>query len=116
MATEYVYLGRDNTFSLALYADGVVLTDEQMDSITKVQLHVDSAVVEVLSATRTTGYIKWRFTGARPGEMLFDLGAVTALAQVSGLKRGYLVVFDASNTTGIVWSHFPINFVPSTSI
>lgn len=101
MIYEIVYLGRDNTIELLLKADGVA---QDLTPVTKMVLKDEDGGWE-LDSSLLPALFDWN-TGVT-GKLVLDLGS-------SNIPPGYytcsLIVFDSSNTNGIVWGNFVIEF------
>ena len=100
MATEIIYVGRDNKISLLLKADEVVV---DLTAVTKVGLlfqenyyHSDSWPNAFNYATRATG-----------GIIILDLAAITSL-EAGRDKNAELLIYDNTNADGIVWETFDL--------
>lgn len=96
-----VYLGRDNTEDLVLFADGV---PQSLSGVTRVALTVGGVTVD--SQTAPAGTIAWpqavTWQGAAASAIRFKLGAQALAAGTHGDCR--LVIYDASNPGGLVWT------------
>ena len=100
MASETVWLGHDNSIDLVLKKDGVALTNDEMDAITKITATFGSILIE--STNQAADPIRWRGSGYDTGEIRISVGAETIPPRV--YNHVWLTVYDASNTDGIVWS------------
>lgn len=94
--SEYVYIGHDNDIRLLLKQNDVA---SDLSSVTKIEFIVGSSTVT--STNQANDPIRWAQGGYVTGEVRMELGA-------QSLKAGHystapLVVYDASNTNGIVW-------------
>lgn len=98
MIIEKIYNGRDNTVDLLLKAEGVAV---DLAAVTRMQVVVGSTMVD--SQAHPT-YFDWTPTPAVTGKVLLTLGA--AGLTVGERQVAQLVVFDPSNTLGIVWGSF----------
>lgn len=95
MTTEIVWLGHDNTIDLLLKADDVA---QDLSSVIKITATFDGTTIT--SADHAAGAILWNNDGYDTGEIRLDLG------DQSIDPGGYdvpIVVYDPSNTDGIVW-------------
>ena len=96
MITEIVYEGHDNKINLLLRADGEAV---DLSSVTKMELKLDDTTI---SSQDYPSAFDWN-SSSTTGEVILDLGDV-------GLEEGHyvawLVVYDSTNTDGIVWDKF----------
>lgn len=95
MTTEIIYLGHDNTIDLQLKTDGVA---QDLIAVTKITATFDT--VTISSVDKAAGAITWDQAGYDIGEIRMALGGETISA------GGYdvpIVVYDPSNTAGVVW-------------
>ena len=99
MPVEVVWLGHDNTIDLVLKADGVALTNDEMDAITKITASFGSVLLS--STNQANDPIRWRQTGYDTGEIRISAGGESIASNTYDV---YLVVYDATNTDGVVWS------------
>ena len=95
MAVEHIYLSHGNTIDLILKADEVA---QDLSSVTKITATFDDTTIE--STKNETGSIKWAVSGYDIGEIRLDMGAQSIDA---GSYEVPIVVYDPSNTDGIVW-------------
>ena len=95
--TEFIWLGHDNTIDLLLKADGVA-TD--LASVTKITITLGSKLIT--STDAAAGLITWDQAGYDTGEIRMGLGGQTITA---GSYSAPLIVYDAANTTGIMWGY-----------
>jgi len=95
MSKEYIYLGHDNTIDRILKADDI---PQDLSSVTKITMTFGDTTLE--STDKASGIITWDQGGYDTGEIRMDLGAQTIDA---GNYRAPIVVYDATNTDGIVW-------------
>ena len=93
---EIIYLDRDNSVDLVLYSNS---SAQDLSSVTEIRLVAGSAIVT--STDAATGFIRWNQAGYDTGEIRIVAGGATQLS--TGRFTGALVVFDPSNTSGIVW-------------
>jgi len=102
MTTEIVWMGHGNTIDLLLNADN--LTDEDdLSSVTKITATFKSTTIT--SENKAAGAITWDQEGYENREIRLDLG------NQSIEPGGYdvpIVVYDASNPTGVVWGKIHI--------
>ena len=95
MITEIVYKGHDNRINLLLKADGNIV---DLSPVTKMELVLDND--EVISSDTYPSAFDW--TSGSTGELILDLGDVVNV----GNYVAWLVVYDSTNTDGIVWDKF----------
>jgi hypothetical protein len=95
---EVIWIGRDNSIDLRLYADS---TEVDLGSVTEIRLSVGSVVIA--STDSAAGEIRWNQAGYDTGEIRILAGSNTALS--TGRFNGALVVYDASNLLGVVWDN-----------
>lgn len=93
---EIIYLERGNSIDLVLYANSSV---QSLASVTEIRLAVGSAIVT--STDAAAGFIRWDQAGYDTGEIRIVAGSATQLS--TGQFTAALVVFDPSNTAGVVW-------------
>lgn len=107
MATEILYLERDNTIDLILKADGVA---QDLSGITSIKAVIGT--VTITSTDKATGEIKWDQPGYDTGEIRLDCGANSGLiTQGAGVWDVPIIVFDAGNPNGISWGDVRIEVV-----
>jgi hypothetical protein len=101
MATETIYLSRDNKFALRLKENDVVVPD--LSIITKVGIlfqenyyHSDNFPAAFDYSTRATA-----------GIIVFDLASITSL-EAGRDKKTELLIYDGTNPDGIVWTQFDL--------
>jgi hypothetical protein len=97
---ELVWTGRDNTIDLLLKADGVARTDLDT-SVTKMVLRYNDVYY---SSTEHSGVFDWVTRGSE-GIVILSLGH---LGLTGSDRKAELIVYDASNTNGIVWDQIYI--------
>ena len=98
MIMEVVYLGRDNTIDLKLLADGVAV---DLAPVTRMVLMIETTVID---STTTPSAFDWD-TGVT-GKIILFLGNTDGLPP--GKYKSTLIVYDASNPNGLVWSQFAL--------
>lgn len=99
--TETVYLNRDNTVDLLLKADGVA---QDLSSVTRMILKEENGVWSIDSQTYGSAF---NWNPGTTGKVILDLAAALADQSVTtGSNVVRLVVYDPSNTDGIVWDTF----------
>ena len=94
--TEIIWLGRDNSVDLHLYS-GTTAVD--LTAVTEIRLSLGDVVVS--STDSTGGLITWGISTYATGEIRMALGGSSDLS--TGRYTGRLVVFDPSNSSGLVW-------------
>jgi hypothetical protein len=99
--TETVYLARDNTIDLLLKADGVI-TD--LTPVTRIDL-IDTGCAWEVSSTTSPNAFDW--SGGVSGVLILALGDEVIPA---GSYRARVILYDATNTDGIVWGEIKLNF------
>lgn len=100
---EIVYLGHDNSIDLILRSDGSAV---DLTSATRVTLAIGPVCVS--SANGADDPIRWAQPGYGTGEIRLTLGGI---ACAPGSYRATLVVYDLTNTNGIVWGKVPLRIV-----
>lgn len=95
MTTEIVWLGHDNTIDLLLKAVGVA---QDLADVTKITATFGTTTIT--SEDHAAGAILWNNDGYDTGEIRLDLGDQTI---VPGGYDVPIVVYDPSNTNGVVW-------------
>lgn len=95
---EIIWLKRNNSIDFILYANDSAV---DLTSVNKIQLALGTC--NITSTDSTDGYIKWALAGYSTGEIRIVAGAHTSLT--TGNFEGTLIVFDPSNTAGIVWDN-----------
>jgi len=104
---EIIWIGRDNSIDLRLYADS---TEVDLASVTEIRLAIGSVVVT--STDSASGEIRWNQAGYDTGEIRILAGSNTALS--TGRYNGALVVYDPTNPLGVVWDNdIPIRVKPN---
>ncbi len=94
---EIIWIGRDNSIDLQLFANSSA-TD--LAAVTQIKLNLGNVVIDSTSAS--SGYIRWNQIGYKTGEIRI-FGGSTVLSLSTGRYNAKLVVFDPSNTAGVVW-------------
>lgn len=100
MDTEVVYLGHDNTLTYQLLASSSAAS---LGSVTQITLTLGSVLIANSSAS--SGTITWAGSGFSTGEIRLKLGDQSISA---GTYHAPLIVYDAVNSTGIVWDYIPL--------
>lgn len=107
LRTEYVYIGRDNRIDLRLKADlndGNGMQYQDLSSVTRVDMIFDATTVT--STNQATDPIRWAVdAGYQTGEIRISIGDESIDA---GEYRAPLIVYDPSNTDGILWGYVPV--------
>lgn len=103
MSVETVYLGHDNSIDMILKADGVAQSLAAVTSMT-----LTFGTLKITSTNQVNDVIKWNQGGYATGEVRFFLGAQNI---PPGLYTAPLVVYDASNDDGIVWTRIRISVI-----
>jgi len=107
MATEYLYLGRENTIDLILKADGVAV---DLSAVTQIKAVFNTVVIS--STNPAAGLIKWAQGGYDTGEIRLDCAGDTNLeTQGAGIWDVPIITYDPSNTDGIQWGFVRIEVV-----
>lgn len=91
--SEIIYLGRDNAIDVQLKDDGAVA---DLGSVSRIDLVEQSGAWSVSSSTSPNAF-DWL---GGDGRVSMILGGETI---PTGTHRCYLVVYDPTNTDGIVW-------------
>ena len=92
---ETVYLGHDNESQVILKLAGVA---QDISTITRMTLSFGSALVR--STNQDSDPIKWDKNGYETGEVRIKLGEQSISP---GKYNAPLIVYDETNTNGIVW-------------
>jgi hypothetical protein len=100
MATETIYVGRDNKISLTLKADDVVV---DLTTVTKVEVLFQENYYDSTNWPAAFDYS----TRATGGIIIFDLAAITSL-EAGRDKNAELIIYDNTNADGIVWDTFDL--------
>ena len=100
MTTETVYLEHDNTIDLLLKADG---TAQDLSDVTKITASFDDTLIT--STDKANGVITWDQASYDTGEIRLNLGDQDISV---GIYRVPIIVYDATNTDGIVWGYVEI--------
>jgi hypothetical protein len=97
---ELIWLGRDNTIDLVLYSNASAV---DLAAVTEMRLSLKNTTVIITSTNNTTGIIRWGSTAFATGEIRIVAGGSTVLTP--GRYTATLVVFDPSNSSGVVWDN-----------
>lgn len=106
MTTEIVYLGHDNTIDFQLVAD-----DEAQDLSAVTKITATFGTKRISSTDKAAGVITWDQAGYDTGEIRLALGGESIPA---GGYEMYIVVYDPSNTDGVVWG--PANVLVESEV
>jgi hypothetical protein len=101
MHREVVYLGRNNTIGLLLNADDEAF---DMSSATTVEIVFSGTTI---SSTTNPGWFDWTSESLTTGQVNIALGSAGATL-TAGTYDAELIVYDASNSEGIMWGEIPI--------
>jgi hypothetical protein len=101
MLKEVVYLTRDNAIDLQLKADGVVV---DLASVTRMILSDEGCAWKVDSSI-SPGAFNW---AAGNGVLKLKLGDEVI---TPGTYSCYLIVYDPTNTDGVIWEKISIKFM-----
>lgn len=97
---EVLYIGRDNSIDLQLWASGTGTTESSavnLAAVTEIKLRLGGLLIN--STDSAAGVIRWNQAGYKTGEI--RIFASTALS--TGAFTAALAVIDPTNSTGIVW-------------
>lgn len=97
---ELIWLGRDNSIDLVLYSDSSAV---DLTAVTEMRLSLKNTTVIITSTDNGSGLIRWGSTAYETGEIRIIAGGSSVL--IPGRYTGTLVVFDPSNSSGIVWDN-----------
>jgi hypothetical protein len=97
---ELIWLGRDNSIDLVLYSDSSAV---DLTAVTEMRLSFKNTTVIITSTDSGSGLIRWGSTAYETGEIRIIAGGSSVL--IPGRYTGTLVVFDPSNSSGIVWDN-----------
>jgi len=97
---EYVWLGHDNTVNLILKEDGSAV---DTSGLTKITVTLDEITFK--STNQASDLIRWNQGGYDTGEIRLALGDQNLSV---GRHKATIVVYDATNTDGIVWGSLTI--------
>jgi len=100
-----VYEDRNNTIGVQLVKNGVKLTSDEMDAITNAGIIVDGTEYDY-DAYATA--FDWS-TRKSEGVLIIALGAV--LDAPLRDTKAEIVIYDATNTSGIIWDTIDIEVV-----
>ena len=94
---EIIHIGRSNSIDFVLYADA---TMADLSATTAISLRVGDVIIT--STDSTGGTIRWDGTGYGTGEVRIFAGD-TSLGLTTGFFEAALVVYDPTNTDGVLW-------------
>ena len=96
---EIIYKARNNSINLLLKASG---TTQDLSGVTHMAVTFGSGVTISSSASPTL------FSGvtSSTGQVILKFGSVASLT--TGYYDSELIVYDASNTSGVMWGVIPI--------
>jgi len=100
MAAEYVYLGRNNTVILQLKTGGLA---QDLSAVTRMTLDFDGTIVD---SDVSGGAFDWSL-GDGKVELALKDESITP-GTYGGDDSVDLIVYDPSNTAGIVWGKVPM--------
>ena len=101
---EIVYLTRDNTVDLLLKMDGVA---QDLSSVTRMIVAEENGVWDVDSSDYASAF---NWTTGTTGKLILDLAVALGTESVSASDyRVRLVVYDPTNTNGIIWDTFVLS-------
>lgn len=95
---EVIYLDKDNSIDLLLKSDG---SAQDLSGVT----HMEVVISGVTIHSKTSSTL---FSGvtSSTGQLTLKLGSAGGLT--SGSYQAELIVYDTSNSNGIVWGEIPI--------
>lgn len=99
---ETIYVGRDNLINLLLKADGVV---QDLTAVTKIELLYKEGYYDSDNFASAFDYS----TYATSGIVILDIGSIGLEAGQD--KNAELIVYDASNASGIIWDTFDLKVI-----
>lgn len=97
---ELIWLGHPNSIDLVLYSDSSVV---DLAAVNEMRLSFKNSTVIITSTDNAAGLIRWAGSTWETGEMRIVAGGSSVL--VPGRYTATLVVFDPSNTAGVVWDN-----------
>jgi len=104
MSEEKIYLSHANSVNRELTSNGVA---QDLASVTKITATFGDVTIE--SIDNENGVITWAKTEYDTGEIRLKLGEEAIAA---GTYLVYIVIYDTSNPTGIVWDKIKITVLP----
>lgn len=105
MSREIIWKGHGNTIDLLLNADNLAEEDD-LSSVTKITATFGSTTIT--SEDKAAGPITWDQEGYENREIRMNLGGQSITA---GGYDVFIVVYDPSCPTGIVWGNDPIHII-----
>ena len=111
MATEVLYLGRDNTIDLLLKRENDAGVSEAVDLANVTQIDAifrADTNVTVSSSGEASGPIRWNQVGYADGEIRIEFSSVQEADLSEGLYPVTIVTFDANNTDGIIFGEIGV--------
>ena len=107
MATEKLYLDRDNTVDLILKAEGVAV---DLAPVTEIKAVFDQ--VEIISTDKAAGLITWDQGGYDTGEIRLECADDSTLkSQGGGTWDVAIISIDGSNPIGVHWGNVRIEVI-----
>ena len=97
---ELIWLGRDNSIDLVLYSNSSAV---DLTASNEMRLSFKNSTVIITSTDNAAGLIRWGSTSWDTGEIRIMAGGSSVL--IPGRYTATLVVFDPSNTDGVVWDN-----------
>lgn len=94
MTTGTIYSNHNNTVTLTLTDGGV---DEDLSAATKVEVVIGDTAINSVDAPTA-----FDLTGLATGVIVLDFGGQSIAV---GVYQPRVVIYDATNTDGIVWQH-----------
>jgi len=108
---ELIWLGKDNAIGLLLYT---TTGAQDLSAVTEMRLALQGTTVIIVSTDSTAGKIKWGESSYQTGEIRIIAGDSSVLStSMAGKKyKASLIVFDPSNSSGLVWDNdIPIRII-----
>lgn len=103
MSTEIVYKEHDNTIDLVLKSDGAA---QDLSGVTKITASFGNTLVS--STDKSAGLVTWDQAGYDTGEIRIAIGNETIVA---GEYNVPIIIYDSTNTDGIVWGYVYIRVI-----
>ena len=97
---ELIWIGRDNSIDLVLYSNSSAV---DLAAVTEMRLSLKNSTIILTSTDSALGLIRWGSTGYATGEIRIVAGGSSVITP--GRYTATLVVFDPSNSSGIVWDN-----------
>ena len=92
-----VWNDRDNAIKVMLKIDGVTLTQQEIEAITKVEIKYKDNYYNSIDDPTAFDLV----TDKATGEISFSLGMLGL--EVGSDSKAELIIYDVVNTNGIVW-------------